>query len=117
MAHILGFGGYVPQRVMTNDDWAAIVDTSDAWITQRTGIKRRRIAADDETTLTLAGHAATVAIKDAGITPWSRICSGAAMSRHMTWEALAAPDSCKLSMWLALVSPSTPSWCSSSVSN
>ena len=39
MSHILGFGGYVPERVMTNDDWAALVDTSDEWITQRTGIK------------------------------------------------------------------------------
>ncbi|HEU4917046.1 MAG TPA: 3-oxoacyl-ACP synthase, partial [Acidimicrobiia bacterium] len=39
MTHILGFGGYVPERVMTNDEWAALVDTSDEWITQRTGIK------------------------------------------------------------------------------
>ena len=54
---------------MTNDDWAALVDTSDEWITQRTGIKRRRFAADDESTLTLAGHAAGIAIKDAGMTP------------------------------------------------
>ena len=41
MAGILGFGGYVPERVMTNDDWAALVDTTDEWITTRTGIKRR----------------------------------------------------------------------------
>lgn len=54
---------------MTNDDWAALVDTSDEWITQRTGIKRRRFAADDESTLTLAGNAAGIAIKDAGLTP------------------------------------------------
>jgi 3-oxoacyl-[acyl-carrier-protein] synthase-3 len=57
----------VPERVMTNDEWAALVDTSDEWITQRTGIKRRRVAAPDESTLTLAGQAATAAIKDAGI--------------------------------------------------
>ncbi|HSO51086.1 MAG TPA: beta-ketoacyl-ACP synthase III, partial [Acidimicrobiia bacterium] len=69
MAHILGFGGYVPERVMTNDDWAALLDTSDEWITQRTGIKRRRVAAADETTLTLACHAASMAIKDAGLAP------------------------------------------------
>jgi 3-oxoacyl-[acyl-carrier-protein] synthase-3 len=68
MTHILGFGGYVPERVMTNDEWAALVDTSDEWITQRTGIKRRRVAAPDESTLTLAGQAAGVAIKDAGFT-------------------------------------------------
>jgi 3-oxoacyl-[acyl-carrier-protein] synthase-3 len=41
MAHILGFGGYSPERVVTNDDIARMVDTSDEWITQRTGIKRR----------------------------------------------------------------------------
>ena len=48
MTHILGFGGYVPERVMTNDEWATLVDTTDEWITQRTGIKRRRIAAPEE---------------------------------------------------------------------
>jgi 3-oxoacyl-[acyl-carrier-protein] synthase-3 len=55
--------------VVTNDDWARLVDTSDEWITQRTGIKRRRFAADDESTMTLATNAAEVAIKDAGLTP------------------------------------------------
>ena len=69
MTYIVGFGGYVPERVMTNDEWAALVDTSDEWITQRTGIKRRRIAAPEESTLTLAGNAAGIAIKDAGLTP------------------------------------------------
>lgn len=69
MAHILGFGGYVPERVMTNDDWAERLDTSDEWITQRTGIKRRRFAADDESTMTLAVDAAAVALKDADLTP------------------------------------------------
>lgn len=54
---------------MTNDDWAVLVDTTDEWITQRTGIKRRRVAAEDETTLTLAANAAEVAIKDAGLIP------------------------------------------------
>lgn len=68
MAAFLGFGGYVPERVMTNDDWAALVDTDDEWITVRTGIKRRRFAADDEATVDLAAHAATKALEDAGIT-------------------------------------------------
>lgn len=67
MAHILGFGGYVPSRVVTNDDWAVLVDTTDEWITQRTGIKRRRFAADEETTMTMAVEASQVAIKDAGM--------------------------------------------------
>jgi 3-oxoacyl-[acyl-carrier-protein] synthase-3 len=69
MAYILGFGGYVPEKVMTNDDWAELVDTTDEWITQRTGIKRRRVAANDESTLTLAANAASMAIKDAGLSP------------------------------------------------
>ena len=68
MAHIMGFGGYVPERVVTNDDWAEMVDTSAEWIIQRTGIERRRFAADDETTLTLAAKAAEAAIEDAGLT-------------------------------------------------
>ena len=68
MASILGFGGYVPERVMTNDDWAALIDTSDEWITTRTGIKRRHFAADDEATVDLAAAAAEVAFADAGVT-------------------------------------------------
>jgi 3-oxoacyl-[acyl-carrier-protein] synthase-3 len=67
MSHLLGFGGYVPERVVGNDDWAARVDTSDEWITQRTGIKRRRFAAEDETTMTMAAAAARVAMDDAGV--------------------------------------------------
>ena len=43
---ITGLGVYVPERIVTNDDLAGIVDTSDAWITERTGIRERRIAAD-----------------------------------------------------------------------
>lgn len=69
MTHILGFGGYAPQRVVSNDDWAKLLDTSDEWITQRTGIKRRRYAADDETTMTLAAEAAAAALKDSDLTP------------------------------------------------
>ena len=69
MAFILGFGGYAPKRVVTNDDWAAMLDTSDEWITQRTGIKERRFAAEDETTMTLAADAAATALKDADLTP------------------------------------------------
>lgn len=69
MAHFLGFGGYVPEHIMTNDDWSQILDTSDEWITQRTGIKRRRVAADDESTLTLAADASALALKDADLIP------------------------------------------------
>lgn len=67
MAGILGFGGYVPTRVMTNDDWSELIDTTDEWITTRTGISQRRFAADDEATVDLAAHAAQSALEDAGI--------------------------------------------------
>jgi len=69
VATILGFGGYVPDRIMTNEDWSELIDTSDDWITSRTGIKRRRFAADDEATVDLAAHAADKAMTEAGLTP------------------------------------------------
>jgi 3-oxoacyl-[acyl-carrier-protein] synthase-3 len=54
---------------MTNEEWAAYVDTSDEWITTRTGIKQRRIAAETESTVDLAAAAAKAAIDDAGLSP------------------------------------------------
>ncbi len=66
---LLGLGAYLPERVMTNDEWAEHVDTSDAWIVERTGIHRRRFAAADESTADLAVRAAQSAIDDAGLTP------------------------------------------------
>lgn len=65
---LLGLGAYTPERVMENDEWAAHVDTSDAWIRERTGIERRRVAAPDETTVDMAEQAALAALADAGIT-------------------------------------------------
>jgi len=63
----MGFGGYAPERIITNDYWAELVDTSDEWIIQRTGIKRRRMAADDESTMTMSVAAAESALKDSGL--------------------------------------------------
>jgi 3-oxoacyl-[acyl-carrier-protein] synthase-3 len=65
---VLGLGAYVPERIMTNDDWAEYVDTTDEWITERTGIKRRRVAAENQTTVDLAQAAAELALEDAGTT-------------------------------------------------
>lgn len=65
----VGLGAYVPDRVMTNEDWSKLVDTSDEWITQRTGIKTRRIASDEQSTLDLAEQAALEALKDANLSP------------------------------------------------
>jgi len=66
---IKGVGGYLPQRVVTNDDLAKIVDTSDSWITERTGIKERRIAADGELTSFMGAVAARAALDDARMAP------------------------------------------------
>ncbi|MEJ2188144.1 MAG: 3-oxoacyl-ACP synthase, partial [Acidobacteriota bacterium] len=65
---ILGLGAFLPERVMENDEWAEFVDTSDEWIRTRTGIERRHIAAETETTVDLAEAAAIRALEDAGIT-------------------------------------------------
>ena len=64
---IIGTGSYVPKKVLTNDDLSKIVDTNDEWITTRTGIKERRIAADDEYTSDMGAKAARAAIEQAGI--------------------------------------------------
>jgi 3-oxoacyl-[acyl-carrier-protein] synthase-3 len=58
---------YVPERIMTNADLERLVDTSDEWITSRTGIRQRRIAADDETSSSMATRAAECALQNAGI--------------------------------------------------
>ncbi|HET6408240.1 MAG TPA: beta-ketoacyl-ACP synthase III [Chthoniobacteraceae bacterium] len=64
---IIGTGSYVPERVMTNAELEKLVETSDEWITTRTGIKERRIAAEDECTSDLAAKAAQSALDNAGI--------------------------------------------------
>jgi 3-oxoacyl-[acyl-carrier-protein] synthase-3 len=64
---ITGLGVHVPERVLTNDDLAEIVDTSDEWIRERTGIRERRFAADDEALTDIALPAARAALADAGV--------------------------------------------------
>ncbi len=66
---IIGTGGYLPAKVLTNADLAATVDTTDAWIVERTGIRQRHVAADDELTSDLAVAAARRALDAAGLTP------------------------------------------------
>jgi 3-oxoacyl-[acyl-carrier-protein] synthase-3 len=68
-ATIVGHGVAIPDGRLTNHDLEARVDTSDAWIVERTGIRERRIAGPDESTATLAVTAAAAAIKSAGLTP------------------------------------------------
>ncbi len=68
-AHVTGWGMAVPERVMTNHDIAKLVDTSDEWIRNRTGICERRIAGPEETTGSLAVQAATRALDVANLAP------------------------------------------------
>ncbi len=64
---IIATGSYLPKKILTNDDLAKIVDTSDDWIRSRTGITKRHIAADDEYTSHMAANAALNALKNANI--------------------------------------------------
>jgi 3-oxoacyl-[acyl-carrier-protein] synthase-3 len=66
---VKGCGGYLPERVLTNEDLAKVVDTTDDWIATRTGIKERRIAGKGELTSTMGTAAARAAIADAGLKP------------------------------------------------
>lgn len=66
---VIGTGGYLPAKIRTNDDLSTMIDTSDSWIYERTGIKSRRIASADETASSMAEQAAGQAIEMAGIDP------------------------------------------------
>jgi len=66
-SRIAGVGSYLPEKVVTNHDLAKTMDTSDEWIRERTGIKRRHIAGDDETTSTMGVEAAKRAMASAGV--------------------------------------------------
>jgi 3-oxoacyl-[acyl-carrier-protein] synthase III len=66
---VLGTGSYLPARVMTNAELSTMVETSDEWIQQRSGIRERHIAAEGETTSQLGAHAARAALADARLSP------------------------------------------------
>lgn len=66
--HIVGVGGYLPERVLSNEALSTIVETSDSWIRERTGITQRHIIAKDQKTSDLATAAAKQALEDAGLT-------------------------------------------------
>ncbi|MDX1818973.1 MAG: 3-oxoacyl-ACP synthase, partial [Marinobacter sp.] len=68
-ARIIGTGSYLPEKVLTNKDMESMVDTTDEWIQERTGIEQRHIAADGETTVDLAEQASWRAIEAAGLKP------------------------------------------------
>ncbi|WP_297213286.1 MULTISPECIES: beta-ketoacyl-ACP synthase III [Thermodesulfovibrio] len=68
-ARVVSTGSYVPEKVLTNFDLEKMVDTSDEWITERTGIKERRIASPEQATSDLAYEASLKALKKAGLKP------------------------------------------------
>jgi 3-oxoacyl-[acyl-carrier-protein] synthase III len=68
-SRLAGTGSYLPAKVITNHDLEKMVETSDDWIRSRTGIERRHVAADGETTVDLAEHAARRALEAAGVAP------------------------------------------------
>jgi 3-oxoacyl-[acyl-carrier-protein] synthase-3 len=82
-SHLVGFGAYLPERVITNAEMTTIVDTSDEWIVERTGIRQRHVAAEGQFTSDLALEAARKALKYAGI-PASEL--------DMVIVATATPD-------------------------
>jgi 3-oxoacyl-[acyl-carrier-protein] synthase-3 len=67
LAHLAGLGSYVPERVLTNAEFEGMLDTSDTWIRERTGIRERRIAAREETTAVMAAEASRRAMAEAGL--------------------------------------------------
>lgn len=66
-AGIIGTGWYVPEKVITNEDLEQMVDTSDEWIVERTGIHERRVARKEQPTSDLAERAARMALENAGV--------------------------------------------------
>jgi 3-oxoacyl-[acyl-carrier-protein] synthase-3 len=68
-AELVGTGSYAPQRIVTNDEFSKLLDTSDEWIRERTGIRERHIAADDETNAAMGKAAADIVLREHGLTP------------------------------------------------
>ena len=90
-AVVRGCGAYLPENVLTNEDLSKTVDTSDAWIRERTGIRERHIAADGEYTSDLAAHAARAALQSAGMDASDIDLTDANIS-HETMEQIYAEE-------------------------
>jgi 3-oxoacyl-[acyl-carrier-protein] synthase-3 len=88
-SRIAGTGSYLPDKVVTNFDLEKKMDTTDEWIRTRTGIERRHIAAEGQTTVDLAEQAARRAIEAAGVTP----AEIDLIVRCFRWRPLAAVSS------------------------
>ncbi len=94
---IAGVGGYLPERVLGNDELSLMVDTSDEWIRDRTGIRERHVAADGETTSAMAAEAGKRALAAAGVGPEDiDLIVVATATPDMTFPATAAIVQAKL---------------------
>ncbi len=90
-ASITGIGAYVPERVLTNDELARMVNTSDEWIVERTGIRERRIAAPEQALSDLCRPAAEQALEQAGVDPaWIDLLIVATVTPDMSFPSTAA---------------------------
>lgn len=96
---ILGTGRKLPDRVLDNRHFEQIVDTSDAWIRERTGIRERRVVGEGESTATLAADAARVAIADAGLAPRD---IDAVIVATITPECYFPSTACFVQQWLEM---------------
>jgi len=102
---IAGTGSYLPEKILTNDELSTMVDTSNEWITSRTGIKERRIAAEGEFTSHMATKAAEKALEQAGI-PASEV--GLIIVATITPDTLTPATACYVQknlgclLWLSL---------------
>ncbi|MGN0193642.1 MAG: beta-ketoacyl-ACP synthase III [Pseudoramibacter sp.] len=103
---IIGSGSAVPDRVVTNDDLAQIVDTSDAWISERTGIRTRHFIQEDENASDLAILAAKRAVAAAGIAPEQ---IGAVIVATITGDTTSPSTANRVALALG-VEPNTPSF-------
>ena len=98
-AIVRGCGGYLPERLVTNNDLSKIVDTNDEWLQQRTGIKQRYFASDTETTTDLATFAAESALQNAGLTSADLdMIAVATTTPELTFPATAVRVQAKLGM-------------------
>ena len=96
---ILGTGSYVPERILTNYHLEEMVDTSDEWILERTGIRERRIARDDETNVTMGRTALERAIENAGIGPEEiDLLIVGTNTTDPVWPSAAGHIACSLSL-------------------
>jgi 3-oxoacyl-[acyl-carrier-protein] synthase-3 len=97
---VKGCGGYLPERVLTNEDLAKVVDTTDEWIATRTGIKERRIAAKGELTSTMGTAAARAALASAGMDPQDiDLIILATSTPDQTFPATAVTIQADLGIW------------------